>query len=64
MSTVNAEIRRAAKSAGVRLWRVAERLGINDGNFSRKLRRELPPEEREKILDIIKDLAAERAVVS
>lgn len=64
MSTVNAEIRRAAKSAGVRLWQVAERFGINDGNFSRKLRRELPPEEREKILGIIKDLAAERAAVS
>lgn len=63
MSTVNAEIRRAAKSAGVRLWQVAERFGINDGNFSRKLRRELPPEEREKILGIIKDLAAEKAGV-
>ena len=62
-NTANAEIRRAAKSAGVRLWQVAERFGINDGNFSRKLRRELPPEEREKILGIIKDLAAERAGV-
>ena len=63
-NTANAGIRRAAKSAGVRLWQVAERFGINDGNFSRKLRRELPPEEQEKILGIIKDLAAEKAGVS
>ena len=63
-NTANAEIRRAAKSAGVCLWQIAERIGVNDGNFSRKLRRELPPEEREKIMGIIKDLAAERAAVS
>lgn len=63
-NTTNADIRRAAKNAGVCLWQIAERFGVNDGNFSRKLRRELPPEEREKILGIIKDLAAERAAVS
>ena len=62
-NTANAEIRRTAKSAGVRLWQIAERIGVNDGNFSRKMRRELPPEEREKIMGIIKDLAAERVAV-
>lgn len=60
----NADIRSAAKSAGVCLWQIAERIGVNDGNFSRKLRRELPPQERDKILGIINDLAAERAEVS
>ena len=44
--------------AGVKLWQVAERLGINDGNLSRKLRRELPEEEQEKLLEIIRELAA------
>lgn len=43
--------------AGVKLWQVAERLGINDGNLSRKLRRELPEEEQDKILEIIQELA-------
>ncbi len=43
--------------AGVKLWQVAERLGINDGNLSRKLRRELPEEEQKRILEIIQDLA-------
>lgn len=53
----NKEIREHATECGVRLWQIAERLGINDGNFSRKLRRELPQEEKTKILAIIDDLA-------
>ena len=54
------EIRSAAKNAGVRLWEVAAAYGINDGNFSRKLRQELPQEEKEKILAIIDRLAQEK----
>ena len=53
----NAKIREAAKRAGVYLWEVAERWGCNDGNFSRKLRRELPEDEQEKILAIIEEVA-------
>lgn len=56
----NKEIRNAAKNAGIRLWEVAAAYGINDGNFSRKLRQELPQEEKEKILAIIDQLAQER----
>lgn len=59
-NSVNQEIRMEAKRAGVRLWKIAERLGMNDGNFSRKLRYELNPDERNKILAIIKDLETER----
>lgn len=56
----NKEIRTAAKSAGVRLWQVAVAYGISDGNFSRKLRKELPQDEKEKILAIIDRLAQEK----
>ena len=56
----NKEIRSAAKNAGVRLWQVAAAYGISDGNFSRKLRKELPQEEKEKILAIIDRLAQEK----
>lgn len=52
----NKDIREAAKQAGVFLWQIAERLGVNDGNFSRKLRRELSSQEREKIMEIINEL--------
>lgn len=60
MMRANMEIRNAAKKAGIRLWEVAAACGINDGNFSRKLRQELPQEEKEKILAIIDRLAQEK----
>lgn len=52
----NMNIRQEAKSAGVKLWQIAEGLGINDGNFSRRLRRELPEQEKARIRTIIKGL--------
>ena len=60
----NTEIRDAAKRNGVRLWQVAEGIGITDAPFSRKLRRELPADEREKVLNVIAKLAAESREVS
>lgn len=53
----NMEIRSSAKRAGVKLWEVAEAIGISDGMLSRKLRRELPEVEQRKILSIVADLA-------
>ncbi len=38
----NQDIRAEVKSAGLRFWQIADKLGINDGNLSRKLRHELP----------------------
>lgn len=56
-SAANKEIRTAAKEAGIFLWQVAEKLHIQDSAFSRKLRRELPHAEREKVLNIIRELS-------
>jgi hypothetical protein len=53
----NADIKTAMRVAGVHFWRVAECLGLNDGNFSRLLRKELPRERKEQIFAIIEDLA-------
>ena len=58
----NQEIQARAKEAGVRLWEIAERLGMRDDAFSRKLRRELPDDERENILAIIDQIEDEREV--
>ena len=55
----NQDVRQAASSAGVRLWQVAEVMGIADFTLSRKLRRELPSEEKERIFSIIQELAGE-----
>lgn len=60
----NVDIRKAAKEAKVNLWEIAEVYGINDGNFSRKLRRELPESEKRKIFAIIEQIRREKATAS
>lgn len=55
----NALIRKTAKKSGVKLWEIADKLGIQDSAFSRKLRRELPEEEQRRIIGIIETLAKE-----
>ena len=52
----NSDIKIKAKENGVHLWRIADALGITDGNFSRKLRKELSEAEKEQIFKIIDDL--------
>ena len=49
----NVDIREYAKKKGVKLWEIASALHIKDGNFSRKLRQELPNEMKQKIFQII-----------
>ncbi|MBP3396066.1 MAG: hypothetical protein J6L87_02720 [Clostridia bacterium] len=56
----NEDIRRAIGAAGLRQYQVAEALGMLDGNFSRKLRSELPREEKEKIFRAIEGLEKEK----
>lgn len=55
----NEEIRRRAARNGIRLWQLAAALGISDCNFSRKMRNEFSPEEKERILSIIEAIAKE-----
>jgi DNA-binding CsgD family transcriptional regulator len=52
----NDDIREMAVSQGIRLWEIADGLGITDGNFSRLLRHELPNDKRVQIFDIIEQL--------
>lgn len=63
MAKNNQEIRTAAKLARVPFWRIAEELKIQDSALSRKMRHELPQEEKEKILGIIAQLSHEGEVV-
>lgn len=55
----NQDIRRAAAGAGVKLWQIADALGMADCSFSRKLRKELSQDEKSRIFDIIQQLAKE-----
>ncbi|MCD8117497.1 MAG: hypothetical protein LUE21_10360 [Oscillospiraceae bacterium] len=56
----NAELRARARERSVHLWEIAARFGCNDGNFSRKLRREFSDVERERALSIIDEICKER----
>jgi hypothetical protein len=61
-NTKNNDIRNEIKSAKLLYWEVTAALSISDGTFSRKLREELPPAEKEKIIATIKTLAKEEEV--
>ena len=59
MKICNEDIRNEIKEAGLFLWQVADRLGINDTYFSKKLRYEFSPEKKAQIRAIIAELEAE-----
>lgn len=55
----NVDVRRTAAGNGVRLWQIADALGISDCSLSRKLRKELSSEEKTTIFAIIRNLSQE-----
>lgn len=56
----NEAIRQKAKERGVKLWEVAERIGLCDNRFSRVLRHELPEAKQRSILETIDEIAKEK----
>lgn len=56
----NTDIRTTAKEKGVRIWEVAEIMKISDPTMTRKLRKELPDTEKQRIFTIIDEIAAEK----
>ena len=56
----NDMIREYCRINGVRLWQVADELGIKDTNFSKMLRYPLSPKKENEICAIIDKIAAER----
>ena len=59
----NVEIRSAYMLAGIKQWQLAEEMGISETHLSRKLRKELPQEEKQTILEIIDRLSKEKQEV-
>lgn len=53
----NEMIRAEAKKKGVKLWEIAERLGIQDSQFSKKLRHELKEDDLTHVLNVIDEIA-------
>lgn len=56
----NQDIRTAIKDTGLHHWQIADRLLISENTMSRKLRKELPEEEKKQILAAIREEAAQR----
>lgn len=56
----NEEIRKKIEENHIRYWQVAYEYSIDDTAFSKKLRRELSEEEKEKINKIIDKLIKEK----
>lgn len=57
---MNQKIREYAQKKKVKLWQVAEKMGVHDSKLSKKLRHELPEKETEIIMTIIDELAHEK----
>ena len=53
----NNEIRTKAKEKSVKLWQIADALQISEPTITRRLRHELPGEEKQKILALIDQIA-------
>lgn len=56
----NADVKKAARAAGVPQWMICEKLGISEPTLTRWLRVELPVDKRQSILDAIAELAREQ----
>lgn len=51
----NMEIRIEMTKNNLKQWQVASLLGVSESVFSRRFRKELPQEDKEKILNAIKE---------
>lgn len=56
---VNNSIRRRAKEGGVKLWQIAEHLGVSEPTMTRWLRTPLSSERERVIIEAIEALAKE-----
>ena len=56
------EIKQIITESGVKLWQVGAALGMNDGNFSRRLRKPFTAAEVQRIREIIAKIKSEQGV--
>lgn len=56
----NQELRTYAKEKGVCLWQVAQVLGISESTMTRRMRRELSPQDKQAMRVIVDARAAEK----
>ena len=57
---MNNELKLYAASKGVRLWQVADKFGVTDAMFSRRLRKEFNNGDAELFRKFVDEIASER----
>ena len=57
---MNKNVKEYAKLCGVKLWQIADELGMQDSNFSKLLRHPLSSEKENEICAIIDRIASKR----
>lgn len=54
----NEQIRKELKTAGMKQWQLAELMGISEQTICRKMRKEFPQSEQERIIELIRNSAS------
>lgn len=57
MTNKNQDLKAYARSKRVAYWQIAKYYQVHENTFAKKLREELPTEEKEKIMKIIDEIA-------
>lgn len=56
----NIELRTYALNHGVKLWEIAEEMGVSESTFSKSLRKEFDETKKARIMKIIDELSKAR----
>lgn len=60
----NCEIRNECRRNDIKLWELAEWIGVSEATMTRKLRRELPHEQQTHILAAIQEIVGKKEELS
>lgn len=60
MEIANKELRQILKDNKIYQWQVAQKLGMQDSNFSKLLRQELTVEKKKEVIDAINNILNRR----
>lgn len=58
----NKDLRADAKEKGVFFWQIAKVKGISEPTMTRRLRSELPDQDKQEFIRIINELSAQNAI--
>lgn len=60
MTTINFDVKVKAMEKDIRLYEIAQQLGISESAFNRRMRKELSQADRERFLIAIEEIATEK----